>query len=87
MESAVLSLELEVPEAKLLEAFCRLTLQQRMRLLEMVQDLPFANSPFVIHDSPIRHPPPADSPAAVMREELAHRTDDLRIVAGLWKGC
>lgn len=47
MESAVLSLELEVPEAKLLEAFRSLTLQQRMRLLEMLQDSPFAYSPFI----------------------------------------
>jgi hypothetical protein len=47
VKSAVLSLELEVPEAKLLEAFRSLTLQQRMRLLEMLQDSPFAYSPFI----------------------------------------
>jgi len=39
MTSTVLSLELEVPEAKLVEAFRRLSPQQRVKLLEVLQSL------------------------------------------------
>ncbi len=39
MAPAVLSLELEVPEPKLIEAFRRLPPQQRVRLLEVLRAL------------------------------------------------